>query len=142
MQIILTQDGYTVDGGDLSPAQLYKLAFDSTSSDDEALRFLVGIATSLVRGVQRDPDIELTRTASPPEPAALFDLLRELPYVLGSEFVNLNWIEKLYNQLAGVFNAELAAFDGTAAEYLHSRNNSLTVCMESSGGPISITSMP
>ncbi|MDR3174988.1 MAG: DEAD/DEAH box helicase [Desulfovibrio sp.] len=127
MQIILSEDGYEVDGGELSRAQLYNLAFDSTLPDDAALRFLVGIAKALVDGVRRDPDVELTRTAAKPDPAALFDLLRELPYVLGSEIVNLNWIEDLYNQLTDVFNAELAAFDGTVAEYLHSRNTALTV---------------
>ncbi|MDR2055743.1 MAG: DEAD/DEAH box helicase [Desulfovibrio sp.] len=127
MQIIFTQDGYTVDGGELSHAQLYGLAFDSTPSDDAALRFLVGIARSLVDSVRRDPDLELTRTAAKPEPAALFELLRGLPFVLGSELVNLNWIENIHNRLADVFNAELAAFDGTAAEYLHSRNTALTV---------------
>jgi non-specific serine/threonine protein kinase len=127
MRIIFTEDGYTVDGGELSRPQLYNLAFDGTLPDDEALRFLIGIAKSLVAGVLRDPDIELTRTAAKPEPAVLFELLRGLPYVLGSEFVNLNWIENLQNQLAGVFNAELAAFGGTAAEYLRSRNTALTV---------------
>jgi non-specific serine/threonine protein kinase len=127
MQIIFTQDGYTVDGGELSRAQLYGLAFDSTAPDDAALRFLAGIAGALVDSVRRDPDIELTRTAAKPEPEALLELLRGLPYVLGSELVNLSWIEHLYNQLAAVFNAELAAFDGTAAEYLRSRNTALTV---------------
>jgi non-specific serine/threonine protein kinase len=127
MQIIFTHDGYTVDSGELSRAQLYNLAFDNTPSDDAALRFLVGIAKSLVDNVRRDPDIELTRTVAKPEPAALFELLRELPYVLGSELVNLHWIENIYNQLADVFDAELAAFDGTVAEYLHSRNTALTV---------------
>jgi non-specific serine/threonine protein kinase len=127
MQIIFTQDGYTVDGGELSRAQLYNLAFDNTPSDDPALRFLVGIAKAFVDSVRRDPDIELTRTAAKPESAALFELLRELPYALGSELVNLNWIENIHRQLAEVFNAELAAFDGTAAEYLYSRNTALTV---------------
>ncbi|MDR1242062.1 MAG: DEAD/DEAH box helicase [Deltaproteobacteria bacterium] len=127
MQIILTKDGYTVDGGELSRSQLYNLAFDSTLPDDATLRFLVDIAKALVAGVLRDPDIELTRTAAKPEPAALFELLRGLPYVLGSEIVNLHWIENLHNQLAGVFNAELAAFDGTAEEYIRSRNTALTV---------------
>ncbi|MDR1826797.1 MAG: DEAD/DEAH box helicase [Methylobacteriaceae bacterium] len=127
MQVLFAQGGYTVDGGELSLSQVYDLAFDGTPPEDPAVRFLVGIAGALVESVRRDPDIELTRTAAKPEPAALYDILLQLPYVLGSEFVNLIWIENLYNRLAGVFNAELAAFKGTVADYLHSRNTALTV---------------
>jgi non-specific serine/threonine protein kinase len=53
--------------------------------------------------------------------------LRALSYALGAEFVNLEWIAHIYQLLADVFNDELAAFEGTAAEYLRSQNTALTV---------------
>ncbi|MDR1000490.1 MAG: DEAD/DEAH box helicase [Clostridiales bacterium] len=127
MQLILTPQGYTVDGGELSYSQLYNLAYDNAVPDEPALRFLVSIAKSLLDSVRHDPDIELTRTAPKFDAVRDFELLRELPYVLGSEFVSLNWIESVYNQLVGVFNTELAAFDGAAADYLKSKNTALTV---------------
>jgi non-specific serine/threonine protein kinase len=127
MQIVFTQTGYTVDDGELSPSQLYNLAYDNSMPNNAALGFLVSIAKALVDSVRRDPDIGLTRTAPKFDPENGFALLRGLPYVLGSEFVNLNWIENIYNGLADVCNTELAAFDGTAEEYLHSKNTALTV---------------
>ena len=127
MQIILTEDGYITDGGTLSAENLYNTAFDSEQPEDAALRFLSGIARLLIDSVRRDPDIELTRRAVGLDPQSGLEQLKKLPYVLGSEFVSLQWISRLYDRLADVFNAELHAFKGTAGEYLQSKNAALTV---------------
>ncbi|MDR1765041.1 MAG: DEAD/DEAH box helicase [Lachnospiraceae bacterium] len=127
MEIIFTKDGYRVDDGELSIRQLYDLAFDSAPPEDPALAFLVCIAESLVDRERRDPDLSLTRKASDPEPAALFELLCGLPYTLGAEFVDTDWIGRIYGELAAVFDAELAAFEGTPEAYFHSKNTALTV---------------
>ena len=127
MQIILTEDGYITDGGTLSAEDLYNTAFDGEQPEDAALRFLSGIARLLIDSVRRDPDIELTRHAAGLDPQSGLEQLKKLPYVLGSEFVSLQWISRLYDRLADVFNAELHAFKGTAGEYLQSKNAALTV---------------
>ena len=127
MQVILTEHGYTVDGGTLTDKELYNTAFDKAGADDAALRFLSDIAGLLIDGVRRDPDIELTRRAGKLDKEQALAQLKELPYVLGSEFVSLLWIEEIYDRLAEVFNAELQAFEGTAEEYLKSKNSALTV---------------
>lgn len=114
MRVIFGEHGYTVDGGNLTYGGLYNLAFDSAPPEDAGAAFLVRIAKMLADAARRDPDIELTRAAKSPELADFYPLMASLPFVLGAEFVNLNWLLDIYNRLAGVMNAELAAFAGTA----------------------------
>jgi non-specific serine/threonine protein kinase len=127
MFLYFTEKGYRVENGTLSYEQLYHLAFDGTRPEEPGLRFLADIAKLLANNVRRDPDLELTRTAKVLDPQDGLFLLGELPYVLGAEFVNLHWIETIYNELRNVCNTELAAFQGTAAEYFQSQNTALTI---------------
>jgi non-specific serine/threonine protein kinase len=76
---------------------------------------------------RRDPDISLTRQTKIPEATEFLPLLAELPFVLGMEFVNVNWLRNIYCQLAEVLNTELADFAGTPEEYFKSKNEALTV---------------
>jgi non-specific serine/threonine protein kinase len=127
MFLYFTENGYIVENGTLTYEQLYHLAFDLTRPEEPGLRFLTDIAKLLVSSVRRDPDLELTRTAKELDPRDGLALMGELPYVLGVEFVNLHWIETIYNELRHVCNTELAAFQGTAAEYFQSQNTALTI---------------
>jgi non-specific serine/threonine protein kinase len=129
MRIIFKPGGYVADdsGVRVSYADIYNIAFDAAKPDDPGLLYLGRIASALVDATRRDPDLSLTRAAKPPDPAELFPLLAGLPYVLGAEFVNINWIVDIYNNLAAVLGAELAAFDGSPEEYFKSKNGAISV---------------
>ncbi len=127
MQVIFRQQGYTVDGGSLSYEDIYNLAFDAAPAEDAGMDFLARIAKVLVDTARNDPDIELTRAAKSPETNDFYPLMMALPFALGAEFVSLNWILDIYNQLSEVLKAELAAFSGTAEAYFKSKNEALTV---------------
>jgi non-specific serine/threonine protein kinase len=127
VQVIFTPDGYAVDDGKLSFADIYNLAFDAAKPDDAGLMYLRRIAALLVDDARSDPDLSLTRAVKMPEPVMFLPLRAELPYVLGAEFVNIGWSENIYAELAAVLNAELAGFDGTPEEYFKSKNKALIV---------------
>ncbi|GHV78725.1 hypothetical protein AGMMS49944_05160 [Spirochaetia bacterium] len=127
MQVIFKPEGYAVDGGELAYADIYNLGWSSQTSDDPGLVYLLRIARQLVDITRRDPDIELTRISKRPDSADLYPLMQELPFCLGMEFVNLNWIANIYDNLAAVLNAELSTFDGAVEEYFKSKNESLIV---------------
>jgi non-specific serine/threonine protein kinase len=127
VQVIFTSEGYTADGGKLSDNEIYNSAFDSNKPEDAGLLYLSRIAKLLIDSTRHDPDLSLTRQAAIPEPAAFFLLLIELPYVLGAEYVNINWIKNIYDRLATIMNEELAAFAGSPEEYFKSKNEALTV---------------
>jgi non-specific serine/threonine protein kinase len=127
VQIIFKPDGYIVDGGELSYSDIYNLEFDSQKPDDPGLLYLSRIAKHFVDIARRDPDIELTREVKSSDTVDFDPLMQELPFCLGMEFVNLNWISDVYDNLAAVLNAELSAYEGTVAEYFQSKNEALTV---------------
>ncbi|MDD3833090.1 MAG: DEAD/DEAH box helicase [Oscillospiraceae bacterium] len=127
VQIIFTADGYTADDGKLSYTDIYNLVFDAVKPDDTGTLYLVRIASLVVDAARHDPDIILTRTVKTPDIADFYPLIAGLPYVLGAEFVNLNWILIIYESIANVLNTELAGFNGTPEEYFKSKNESLTV---------------
>ncbi|GHU64740.1 hypothetical protein AGMMS49983_11110 [Clostridia bacterium] len=127
MQVIFKPEGYITDGGALSYSDIYNLEFDHLKPDDPGLLYLSRIAGQLIDIARRDPDIELTRAAKRPELTDFYPLMQELPFCLGMEFVNLNWLADIYDNLAAVLNAELSVFDGTVEEYFKSKNEALTV---------------
>jgi non-specific serine/threonine protein kinase len=125
--IIFTPEGYRVDGGKLTTEQLYNAAFGDSTPDEAAAAYLARVARAFADTAARSPDIAVTRAAPPADTQVLLELLRALPYCLGMEYVSLAWLQSLWNKIAGVFNAELAAFSGTPEEYLKSKNTSLNV---------------
>ncbi|MCL1941157.1 MAG: hypothetical protein FWG09_04370, partial [Synergistaceae bacterium] len=109
---------------------LYAHAFSdifNKGGHDVSVRFLMEVAKSVIRDISRNPDTDITRTAPAPSQDALFELLRGLPYVIGSEFVSVNWIGRLYSNIARVFDREFAAFQGTAEEYFKAKNAEINV---------------
>lgn len=127
MQVLFKTSGYTVIDGELSHSDLLNLALAGNTPDDLGLSYLTRIAALLIENVRRDPDLMLTRRAVMPEAASLFPLLAELPYVLGAEFVNIQWIAEVCENLIAVLNHELCGFDGTPEEYFTSKNDALTI---------------
>jgi non-specific serine/threonine protein kinase len=125
---IFTSQGYTIDGGELSIAALYSLAFDNVVPDfDAGGAYLVHIARAFAESASQNPDVNVTRTAPKAENTQLMELLRELPFCLGMEYVNLAWIGNIWDSLGEVFNQELSAFDGTVEDYFKAKNNNLNV---------------
>ncbi|GHV41631.1 hypothetical protein FACS189490_08910 [Clostridia bacterium] len=129
MRVLFDRNGYIVDGGMLGYGDIYNAAYDGASdiNDDAGFSYLRQIARLAVDAARRDPDISLTRKVNAPDKREFFDLLPQLPYVLGAEFVNVEWLEDVYNKIAGIINAELESFDGTPEEYFKSKNNALVV---------------
>ena len=137
---IYTADGFTIDrkndtdGDELyaplkeSPYTfLYESAFSKLTDCDTSILYLAEIAERVIEAITRNPDVDITRIAPAPDDEMLFELLRKVPYVHGSEFVNVLWIKEVYNKIADVFNAEFAAHKGTCEEYIKSKNSGLNV---------------
>lgn len=129
MKTIFATDGYKIDGGELSYKQLYDLAFQRIDSDkfDAGALFLIDIAKSFVFALSKTPDVSITRVAPEPGQQELRDLLYELPFCIGVEFVNVAWVLNIWHKLSEIFNAEFSQTQQTVEEYLKSKDSSLTV---------------
>ena len=143
---IYTENGFTVDSapidkGDDAQYQaafyadfssnpydaLYSHAFLENRGYDVSVQFLMDIAKSVIRDISLSPDTDITRAAPAPSREGLFTLLRSVPYVIGCEFVSVNWISGIYSDIALVFKREFATFQGTAEEYFKAKNARLNV---------------
>ena len=106
---------------------LYTYAFSNKSGYDASVQFLMEIARSVIRDISRSPDTDISRVAPTPPKEGLLTLLRGVPYVIGCEFVSVNWLDQVYSDIALVFNREFAEFQGTAEEYFKSKNSGMNV---------------
>ena len=88
-----------------------------------SLTFLHGVTAFFVEKLSKNPDIEITRSAAPLSADEAAAILQKTPYSIGAEYVNAGWLSDLWDGLARALEAELAAFDGTAAQFLLTHNS-------------------
>ena len=100
---------------------------DKSEQKSNSLQFLHEIASFFVEKLSKNPDIEITRTATDLtlEDANFF--LQKKPYAIGSEFVDYLWILKLWNDLSQAFGDEISNFDGTVSQYILIHNSKINV---------------
>ncbi|MDR3239349.1 MAG: DEAD/DEAH box helicase [Clostridiales bacterium] len=109
-----------------SNAALFDFGFLESSSDmPSSLAFIHSVAERFIQSVSENPAIEFTRKAAPLSDRDAFAFLRETPYAVGAEYVNIQWIKSLWNRLAAEFETEIENFGGSVADFLLSRRPSL-----------------
>ncbi|MDR3355136.1 MAG: hypothetical protein LBO21_08865, partial [Synergistaceae bacterium] len=107
---------------------LFELGFASKNEKfTAALAYLQFISVEFARSLSRDSDIEITRRSSPLGESKRTEILRAVPYGVGTEFVDENWAELVWSGLRNVADSEIKGFDGTVAEYLRGKNSALNV---------------
>lgn len=105
-------------------AFLAKASFFSPSVD-----FIYHIADKLIRKLSKQPDIELVResvelTLTEDE---LFILKERLPFSIGMEYVDSDWIMRIWDRLLDVFREEIQRYQGTVALYFEEHNSNINV---------------
>lgn len=91
--------------------------------------FLYQVADRFLLQLTRQPELELLReqvTIAVEEETAE-GLLRSVPFTLGSEYITMNWIQKMFEQLLHIFQGEIAGYKGTVALYLAEKSQHLRV---------------
>lgn len=84
-----------------------------------ALHFLTDLTETLFQSIGRQGDLELSREAvqAPLDPETADEILARLPFALGMEHVNGEWIQSLWLKLLEIFRSRIKAWDGTVARY-------------------------
>ena len=108
-------------------ALLYFGFEDKNSQMPQSLLFLHTVSAFFVEKLSKNPDIEITRSAEALTTDEAGLLLLKAPYAIGSEFINFTWLAGIWKWLTKAFETELAAFDGSAAEYLLAQNSHINV---------------
>jgi superfamily II DNA or RNA helicase len=147
VMVMIQPDGWTVDWEtidnitDASIAAKQQELFDSfINRPDQALfdlafvdpamlltpscQYLGTLSRLYIALVARRPEREFLREALQVEltPEDADGLLGQAPFMLGSEFLNLIWLNKIWQRLHRIYADEIQRFPGTVADYLAARH--------------------
>lgn len=91
--------------------------------------FLYLIAEAFFKELTVLPELELARqnVSVQPTEETIESLLEATPYAIGTEFVDAEWIAKMFAGLEKIFQREISRYQGTIAMYLAERNQDLHV---------------
>lgn len=91
--------------------------------------FLYQVAKAFFKELTEMPELELSREQAEiiPKEETIDSLLAALPYGLGTEYVDGNWIRKVFRELEIIFRKEISNYDGTVALYLAEKSQNLHV---------------
>lgn len=115
---------------DNSAEALYDFGFaDVPKGADAAAVYLNNISKAFAEALANNPDLEVAREATKVEPdeETIQRLVGAVPFSLGSQFVNEEWLKGIFAQLNDVYSREMRDFDGSAAMYLSGKSQDLHV---------------
>ena len=143
--VVFTEKGYVFDSqGTLSKEAgewlkafsadrnkaLYDLGLSALpSGGDPAFRYLHLVSSSFFRLLMRQSDIEVAReqvTLRQADEEAQ-SLTQSVPFVIGSEWVDAEWVNARFDELLSVFAREIKAYPGTVEFYFTEKNQQLRV---------------
>lgn len=107
---------------------LYEQGFSSeTVNSDVSIAYLFSVAQELVSALKNDGEIEVTRTFQAPSEKVYQGLVNTAPFAIGHEFITVQWLQNIHQELATIFNEEISHFQGSVSEYIQSKNKALIV---------------
>lgn len=109
---------------------LFHLGFlEKASWFSPSIEYLYHVAELLIKKISQQAELELNREAVQVElgEEELDQLKEKLPFVLGMEYVDNDWIQRLWEKLLAVFRLEIKEYDGTVARYFSEHNANINV---------------
>jgi len=94
-----------------------------------SIEYLHHIAEMLIKKLSQQSEIEFNRDAIQVDllQDELYRLKDELPFVIGMEYVDDDWIRTVWEALLAVFRLEIKNYDGTVARYFTEHNANINV---------------
>jgi len=92
-----------------------------------SLAFVHNLSDRFIHSLSHDPDIEFTRKASTIADEKLLEIAERVPYAVGSELVNIDWIKTMWSGLSAAFESETKDNRSTIAEFILSHRSNINV---------------
>jgi SNF2 family DNA or RNA helicase len=91
----------------------------------ESLYFLYKISKSFSVNLIKNPDIEVLRenTSILMDEKEIHKIINECPYMNGNEYINTDWIQKIWLELNKIFKIEIKNHDGSIESYFKKYKN-------------------
>ncbi len=95
----------------------------------DSVRFLHTISTGFINRLSKTPMIEMSREQTVIEPNLedVEEILESVPFIIGQEHINQQWIEGIYQSLSEAFAGEIVGHEGTVEEFLSEHNSNINV---------------
>ncbi|MFL2134432.1 DEAD/DEAH box helicase [Desemzia sp. FAM 23990] len=107
---------------------LYEQVFSSeTVETDVSIAYLFNVAQEFVSALKNDGEIEVTRTFQFPSETVYQSLMNKAPFAIGHEFITVQWLKNVHQELAMIFNEEMSRFQGSVSEYIQSKNKEIII---------------
>ena len=142
LNFIFTQNGFHIDDTtDLQSewsshfkndkySALYELGFQNDLKGLSSSAFyLYQLSSKFIESLSNTPELEVAREETKVKVSneEINYLLSILPFAIGSEFVDADWIEDIYQHLNQQFSLEIKSYKGTVQMYLQEKSQNLKV---------------
>ncbi|MBR6012874.1 MAG: DEAD/DEAH box helicase [Selenomonadaceae bacterium] len=109
---------------------LYDLSFDEISKGESpSFRFLHFLAENFLEILTARPELEVAREniSVTLDETDKTRLLYAVPFALGSENIDGEWLDEIFNQWTEIFRREISGHVGTIAKYLSGKRKDLKI---------------
>ena len=109
---------------------VYNLAFESTDyCEYESAIYLQKISKKLIKYILNTPGLELIRENINLDYKLIDfdDLIDNIPYCAGNEYVSVDWIKKILENLLQIYKREVANYKGNIDLYFTEKNKTLII---------------
>lgn len=109
---------------------LYHLGFQQRAKwFSPSLEYLHHVAELLIRKISQQADLEISRDAVQVDLRndEVETLKEEIPFAIGMEYIDADWIGRLWEALLTVFRTEIKDYDGTVNRYFAEYNSNINV---------------
>ena len=146
LQFIFTPDGFYVDTASISTenekqqlaiwqknggySALYQMGLEAASKKMTLSgNFLYHVSEQFFRALTELPEIEIARenVQVAVSDKVSEELLQEIPFGIGTEFIDEKWLRKVFARLQEIFAEEIKGYDGTVEMYFTEKNQKLHV---------------
>lgn len=140
LKFIITQDGFYLDKTDveLNAIQqefhedryiaLYHLGFqEQPEKIHPSTLFLYQVSETFIKLLTSLPELEIAREQSCVEVnEEVWNRIQgKIPYILGNEHIDIDWLTLIFNKLNDVFSSEVKKYEGKVSLYLEEKNQNL-----------------
>ncbi|MBR5968921.1 MAG: DEAD/DEAH box helicase [Lachnospiraceae bacterium] len=124
---------------------LFRIGFEEKTTGSMSFRFLQRLSLAFLDALCALPELEIAREHAEviltQETAQ--ELLRSVPFVIGSEHITEEWLTEMFRRLTAVYAYEITEYDGSVSMFLAEKNGKLRVpervffhLVESDEGPV------
>lgn len=109
---------------------LFRLGFSNKELwYSSSLEFLHHIAEILIKKLSQQSEIEFYRDKVQVELTEdeIYELKEEIPFAIGMEYVDKDWILNIWESLLSVFRNEINEYDGTVSRYFAEYNSNINI---------------